>query len=51
MNEKTIKAIGFFATLAGMALTLVSNWAGEKQQKAQIAEEVAKAIQNQTKGS
>lgn len=49
-NEKAIKIIGFIATGVGFAATLVSNWVGEKNMKAEIAEQVSKAIAQQTKG-
>lgn len=50
-NEKVIKLIGLGATVVGFAATLVSNWVGEKNQKIQIAEEVAKALADQKKES
>lgn len=50
MNIKVIKIIGIVASVGGAALSLLANWAGEKQQDAKIAEKVAEAITNATKG-
>lgn len=44
MNAKTIKVIGLIASVGGAALSMVANWAGEKQQEAKIAEKVAEAM-------
>ena len=44
MNTKAIKILGVVASVAGVAATLVSNWAGEKQQDAKIAEKVSEAL-------
>lgn len=44
MDNKKVKIIGIVATVAGAAVSLVANWAGEKQQDAKIAEKVAEAI-------
>ena len=50
MNEKTIAKV---VSIAGLVLssvgTILSAWAGEKQQDAVIAEKVAKALANQKK--
>lgn len=46
MNNKLIKGIGIGATLLGVVASLASNWVGEKQQDAKIAEKVAEAISN-----
>ena len=51
MNGKIIKALGFGASIVSVVATLVGNWAAEKQQKATIIEEVAKAVAEATKGS
>ena len=51
MNGKIIKAFGFGASIVSVVATLVGNWAAEKQQKATIIEEVAKAVAEATKGS
>ena len=50
MNGKLIKVIGIAATAVGMAATLVSNWVSGKERDAVIAEKVAEAIANATKG-
>ena len=50
MNNKWIKVIGIGASVVGAVATLIGNWAGEKQQDAKIAEKVAEAIANSTKG-
>lgn len=50
MDTKIVKIIGFVATVVGMAATLASNWANEKQTDAKIAEKVTEAIANATKG-
>ena len=44
MNKTAIKLVGIGATIVGAAATLVSSWAGEKQQDAKIAEKVAEAL-------
>lgn len=44
MNGKAIKIIGVAASVGGAVLSLLGNWAGEKQQEAKIAEKVAEAI-------
>lgn len=46
MSTNGIKVIGVVATVVGAAATLVSNWVGEKQQDAKIAEKVAEAVAN-----
>ena len=51
MSIKVIKVIGFIATVTGMVTTVVTNWAGEKQQEAKIAEKVAEAFAKVGKGS
>lgn len=50
VNGKAIKIIGIAATALGVLATLAGNWAGEKQQDAKIADKVAKALADQTKG-
>lgn len=49
MNMKVIKVIGIAAAVLGAGLSLVGNWASQKQQDAKIAEEVAKAVAEATK--
>lgn len=49
MNIKVIKIIGIAAAVLGAGLTLVGNWASEKQQDAKIAEKVAEAVAKATK--
>ena len=49
MNMKVVKVIGIAAAVLGAGLTLVGNWASEKQQDAKIAEKVAEAVANATK--
>lgn len=44
MNNKTVKIIGVAASVIGAVATLASNWAGEKQTDAKIAEKVAEAL-------
>lgn len=44
MDNKKVKLIGVVATLTGAAVSLVANWAGEKQQDAKIEEKVAEAL-------
>lgn len=39
-----VKIAGIVATVAGVAATLVGNWASEKQQDTKIAEKVAEAL-------
>lgn len=46
LNGKMIKGIGIAASVLGVVVTLVGNWAGEKQQDMKIAEKVAEAIAN-----
>lgn len=50
VNGKAIKIIGIAASVVGVLATLAGNWAGEKQQDAKIADKVAKALADQTKG-
>jgi hypothetical protein len=49
MTGKTIKIISVAASLVGAVAGLASGWAAEKQQKVQIAEEVAKALAEKAK--
>lgn len=44
MNEKTVKILGVVATVAGVGITALSNWVGEKQQDEKIAKKVAEAL-------
>ena len=44
MNLTALKIVGVVASVAGVAATLVSNWVGEKQQDAKIAEKVSEAF-------
>ena len=44
MKINVIKVVGVVASVAGVAATLVSNWVGEKQQDAKIAEKVSEAL-------
>ena len=44
MKINVVKVLGVVASVGGAALTLLGNWAGEKQQDAKIAEKVAEAI-------
>lgn len=50
IGGKMVKVIGIAATAVGVLATLASNWAGEKQQDAKIAEKVAEAVANIGKG-
>lgn len=49
MSIKTIKVIGIAVAVLGAGLSLVGNWASEKQQDAKIAEKVAEAVAKATK--
>lgn len=49
MDGKVVKIIGVVAAVAGAGLSLVGNWASEKQQDAKIAEKVAEAVAKATK--
>lgn len=44
LNGKVIKGIGIAASVVGAVVTVVGNWAGEKQQDMKIAEKVAEAL-------
>ena len=44
MKINVVKVLGVVASVGGAALTLLGNWAGEKQQEAKIAEKVAEAV-------
>lgn len=44
MDSKTIKIISIATSIVGVVTTLASNWIGEKQQDAKIAEKVAEAL-------
>lgn len=44
MSIKTIKKIGIAATIGGAVLSLVANWAGDKQTEALIDEKVTKKV-------
>lgn len=46
-----IKLAGVAASIVGVVATLVSNWAGEKQRDAKIAEKVAEALSESKKES
>jgi hypothetical protein len=46
MDGKVVKIIGVAASAVGMAATLISNWAGEKQLDDKIAEKVTEALTN-----
>ena len=49
MNKMTVVKVASVAgMLLGMAGTLVSSWSGQKMTDAKIAEEVDKAVKNQT---
>lgn len=48
MNSKAIKILGVVAAVGGAALSVLGNWAGEKQQEAKIAEKVAEAVTKAT---
>lgn len=49
MSIKVIKIIGIVAAVAGAGLSLVGNWASERQQDAKIAEKVTEALANLSK--
>ena len=51
MNKNVIKIVGIVASVGGAALSLLGNWAGEKQQDEKIAEKVAEALSKSTKES
>ena len=44
MNVNVIKIIGAVSTVASIGATIASNWVGKKEQKAEIAEAVAKEV-------
>jgi hypothetical protein len=45
-NDKVIKIVGIFATVTGMAATLVSSWVSEKKLDSTITEKVNEALAN-----
>ena len=47
MNNKTLKIIGAVATVAGLGVSLVSSWVGDKKQENLIGEKVAKEVAKQ----
>lgn len=44
MKINWVKVVGVGASVVGAVATIASNWAGEKQQDAKIAEKVAEAV-------
>ena len=44
MNTKLVKVIGMGASLAGIAISLLSDWVDEQKMKESVREEVDKAL-------
>lgn len=44
INGKVIKIIGIAATVAGMGLSLVSSWVGDKKMEMEVQEKVNEAV-------
>lgn len=44
MNTKLVKIIGMGASLAGIAISLLSDWVDEQKMKETVKEEVDKAM-------
>ena len=44
MNTKLVKLIGMGASLAGIAISLLSDWVDEQKMKETVREEVDKAL-------
>lgn len=44
MNTKLVKVIGTAASLAGIAISLLSDWVDEQKMKESVREEVDKAL-------
>lgn len=49
MNRNLLKVFGMVVTVIGFGATLLSDWVDEQEMKAEIKEEVAKAIDKQKK--
>ena len=44
MNEKTLKIIGTITTIAGVGVSMLSAWIGDKKTENIISEKVAKEV-------
>ena len=44
MNTKLVKLIGLWASVAGVAISLLSDWVDEQKMKESVREEVDKAL-------
>lgn len=49
MNNKTIKIIGYIATIVGVGATLVTSWVNEKQMNEKIDEAVKQRLEQLNK--
>ncbi len=44
MSTKTIKIIGYIATISGIGISLLSDWVGKQQMSQEISDEVTRQL-------